>query len=41
METFCPNGGDRVILDDGRNMHVYGYLKTSFPREYLDKKLVF
>ena len=40
METFCPNGGDRVILDDGRNMHVYGYLKNFlFPREYLDKKI--
>ena len=40
METFCPNGGDRVILDDGRNMHVYGYLKNFlFPREYLDKKV--
>ena len=22
MEIFCPNGGDRVVLDDGRNMHV-------------------
>ncbi len=40
METFCPNGGDRVVLDDGRNMHVYGYLKNFlFPREYLDKKI--
>ena len=40
METFCPNGGDRVILDDGRNMHVYGYLKQFlFPKEYLDKKI--
>ena len=40
METFCPNGGDRVILDDGRNLHVYGYLKNFlFPREYLDKKI--
>ena len=40
METFCPNGGDRVILDDGRNLHVYGYLKNFlFPREYLDKKV--
>ncbi|MFY4795164.1 ribosomal protection-like ABC-F family protein [Aliarcobacter butzleri] len=40
METFCPNGGDRVILDDGRNMHVFGYLKNFlFPREYLDKKV--
>jgi ATP-binding cassette subfamily F protein uup len=40
MHTFCPNGGDRVILDDGRNMHVFGYLKNFlFPREYLDKKI--
>ncbi len=40
METFCPNGGDRVVLDDGRNMHVFGYLKNFlFPREYLDKKI--
>lgn len=40
METFCPNGGDRVVLDDGRNMHVYGYLKNFlFPKEYLDKKI--
>lgn len=42
METFCPNGGDRVVLDDGRNLHVYGYLKNFlFPREYLDKKIGF
>ncbi len=40
MHTFCPNGGDRVILDDGRNLHVFGYLKNFlFPREYLDKKV--
>ncbi|RXJ88987.1 ABC transporter ATP-binding protein [Arcobacter sp. CECT 8983] len=40
METFCPNGGDRVVLDDGRTMHVFGYLKNFlFPREYLDKKV--
>ncbi|OCL86465.1 ribosomal protection-like ABC-F family protein [Arcobacter porcinus] len=40
LEIFCPNGGDRVILDDGRNMHVYGYLKNFlFPKEYLDKKV--
>jgi len=40
METFCPNGGDRVILDDGRSMHVFGYLKNFlFPKEYLDKKI--
>lgn len=40
MHTFCPNGGDRVELSDGRNMHVYGYLKNFlFPKEYLDKKI--
>lgn len=40
MEIFCPNGGDRVILDDGRNMHVFAYLKNFlFPKEYLDKKV--
>ena len=40
METFCPNGGDRVVLADGRNLHVFGYLKNFlFPREYLDKKI--
>ena len=40
METFCPNGGDRITLQDGRNMHVYGYLKNFlFPKEYLDKKI--
>lgn len=30
IETFCPNGGDRVVLDDGRNMHVFGYLKIFY-----------
>ncbi len=40
IETFCPNGGDRVVLSDGRNMHVYGYLKDFlFPREYLEKNV--
>ena len=40
QHTFCPNGGDRVELSDGRNMHVFGYLKNFlFPREYLDKKV--
>jgi len=40
IEIFCPNGGDRVALDDGRNMHVFGYLKNFlFPKEYLDKKV--
>ncbi len=40
MHNFCPNGGDRVVLSDGRNMHVFGYLKDFlFPREYLEKKV--
>ena len=40
MDTFCPNGGDRVDLQDGRSQHVYGYLKNFlFPREYLEKKI--
>ncbi|MEA3513296.1 MAG: ABC-F family ATP-binding cassette domain-containing protein [Campylobacterota bacterium] len=40
MHQFCPNGGDRVELNDGRNMHVYGYLKNFlFPKEYLEKKV--
>ncbi len=39
IETFCPDGGDRVEVM-GRNMHVYGYLRSFlFPREYLDKKI--
>jgi ATP-binding cassette subfamily F protein uup len=39
METFCPNGGDRVDVQ-GRNLHVYGYLKNFlFPKEFLDKKI--
>ncbi len=39
IETFCPNGGDRVEVE-GRSMHVYGYLKNFlFPKEYLDKKI--
>jgi ABC transport system ATP-binding/permease protein len=39
IETFCPNGGDRVDVQ-GKNMHVYGYLKNFlFPREFLDKKI--
>lgn len=40
MDIFCPDGGDRVTLPDGRDQHVYGYLKNFlFPREYLDKKV--
>jgi ATP-binding cassette subfamily F protein uup len=39
LETFCPNGGDRVEVQ-GKNMHVFGYLKNFlFPKEYLDKKI--
>ncbi|MDR0666949.1 MAG: ABC-F family ATP-binding cassette domain-containing protein [Campylobacteraceae bacterium] len=39
LETFCPNGGDRVDVQ-GKNMHVFGYLKNFlFPKEYLDKKI--
>ncbi len=39
IETFCPNGGDRVDVR-GHNMHVYGYLKSFlFPKEHLDKKV--
>ncbi len=39
IETFCPDGGDRVVVE-GKNMHVFGYLKSFlFPREYLDKKI--
>jgi len=39
IEIFCPDGGDRVIVD-GKNMHVFGYLKSFlFPKEYLDKKV--
>lgn len=40
IEIFCPDGGDRVQLSDGRNLHLFGYLKNFlFPREYLDKKV--
>jgi ATP-binding cassette subfamily F protein uup len=39
IETFCPNGGDRVDVK-GRNMHVFGYLKNFlFPKEDLNKKI--
>ena len=39
METFCPNGGDRVSVR-GKDLHVYGYLKNFlFPREFLEKKV--
>lgn len=39
IETFCPNGGDRVDVK-GKNLHVYGYLKDFlFPKEDLNKKI--
>ena len=39
METFCPNGGDRVEVQ-GQNLHVFGYMKSFlFPKEFLDKKV--
>lgn len=39
IETFCPNGGDRVDVR-GKSIHVYGYLKQFlFPKEFLDKKI--
>ena len=39
IETFCPNGGDRVDVK-GKNMHVFGYLKDFlFPKEDLNKKV--
>ncbi|MDD2383659.1 MAG: ABC-F family ATP-binding cassette domain-containing protein [Sulfurospirillaceae bacterium] len=39
IETFCPNGGDRVDVK-GKNMHVYGYLKNFlFPKEDINKKI--
>ena len=39
IETFCPNGGDRISVR-GSDMHVYGYLKNFlFPREFLEKKI--
>jgi ATP-binding cassette subfamily F protein uup len=39
IETFCPDGGD-IIDVQGKNMHVFGYLKSFlFPKEFLDKKV--
>ena len=39
LETFCPNGGDRINFKD-RSIHVYGYLKNFlFPKEFLNKKI--
>jgi len=39
LETFCPNGGDRINVK-GRSIHVYGYLKNFlFPKELLNKKI--
>jgi ATP-binding cassette subfamily F protein uup len=40
LETFCPNGGDHIRLADGREPHVYGYLKGFlFDKSQLDKKI--
>ncbi|MGP1561872.1 MAG: ABC-F family ATP-binding cassette domain-containing protein [Helicobacteraceae bacterium] len=39
IETFCPNGGDRINVN-GKNLHVYGYLKSwLFPKEFLEQKI--
>jgi len=39
LETFCPDGGDIVDVQ-GRNMHVFAYLKSFlFPQEYMLKKV--
>lgn len=39
IETFCPQGGDRIDVK-GKNMHVFGYLKNFlFPKEDLNKKI--
>ena len=39
IETFCPDGGDHVDVQ-GRNMHVFAYLKSFlFPEEYMSKKV--
>ncbi|MEA3418362.1 MAG: ATP-binding cassette domain-containing protein [Campylobacterota bacterium] len=39
IETFCPDGGD-IINVQGKNMHVFGYLKSFlFPKEFLVKKV--
>ena len=39
IETFCPNGGDRVEVQ-GKSIHVFGYLKNFlFPKEYLNMKI--
>ncbi|RLA75634.1 MAG: ABC transporter ATP-binding protein [Epsilonproteobacteria bacterium] len=40
LQTFCPNGGEHIKLSDGRQPHVYGYLKGFlFPKEYLHRKI--
>ncbi|MDR2906198.1 MAG: ABC-F family ATP-binding cassette domain-containing protein [Helicobacteraceae bacterium] len=39
IETFCPNGGDHILVRDS-NIHIYGYMKSwLFPKEFLDKKI--
>jgi len=39
LETFCPMGGDMINVH-GKNIHVYGYLKSFlFPKELLQRKI--
>ena len=39
LDTFCPDGGD-IIDVQGKNMHVFAYLKSFlFPEEYMLKKV--
>jgi len=39
LETFCPNGGDSIMVN-GKNIHVFGYLKRFlFPKEYLNAQI--
>ena len=39
LETFCPNGGDSIVVK-GQNTHVFGYMKQwLFPKEYLKQKI--
>ncbi|HIC78542.1 MAG TPA: ATP-binding cassette domain-containing protein, partial [Sulfurovum sp.] len=39
LDTFCPDGGD-IIDVQGKNMHVFAYLKSFlFPEEYMLKKI--
>jgi len=39
LDTFCPDGGD-IVEVQGKNMHVFAYLKSFlFPEEYMLKKV--